>query len=244
MEYKLPSGGYLYAGEDEGKPFPPQITVHPFDFVTESILLSNMTSIDKSLRILETVSDFPEGFDIRNLLVADEFVILAIARALTYGETYKFSTICPNPRCGYEEAHNMVIPNELPIKVWSSDDVAELFVKLPSIKDRIDLRFLTVGDEDTIQKQSEQREVLREGFDVKYLRKMAMHIKAVNNDEVGDFAEAEEYLKNHVKGEDMVAFKEAIVEKSCGITPHWDISCDKCGKHYVSTIPIMRQFFR
>jgi hypothetical protein len=244
MEYKLPSGGLLYEKSDDAEDFPDKVTVHPFDFVTESILLSNMTSTDKSLRILEAVADFPKGFDARNLLVADEYVILAIARALTYGETYKFATICPNPSCSHEEAHNMLIPDELPIKVWSKKDVSNLHVQLPNIKDRVDLRFLTVGDEVIIQKQAEQRESLREGFDVKYLRKMAMHIRAVNNEEIADYSEAEEYLRNNVKGADMVAFKEAILEKSCGIIPNWDIECDKCGKQYISSIPIVRHFFR
>ncbi len=145
-EFALPSGGLPYRVKFPD--FPVIARVGSFTFKDEAILTTNMGLLDKMSWITKSVfQNLPAGFDIDDLIDEDQMVIMALARGQTYGESYAFSTLCGN--CGHREAHEMKIPDQLPVRNWKFKTLEELeahlTTQLPKTKDVVRLRNMTVG---------------------------------------------------------------------------------------------------
>jgi hypothetical protein len=242
MEVWLPSVGlpYLKLHPD----FPETVTVEPFSLETEGYLMGNSTSHDKRKFITGRVAKLPPGFNVGELVVADQFLILAVARALTYGETYTFRCQCPN--CDVTETINIKVPEQLPVKVWSRLNPPAMEVTLPNGGDKVGLKLITVNEDGAVNKFI--RDLRSAGgavseASVAYVRRMAHHLASVNFTDIVNIDEAEQYMRMLV-GPNMVAFSEAVEDQSCGIDYTWWISCDKCGFAYDRSIPIVGDFFR
>jgi len=241
MEYKLPSAGIPYGAD-------PTVTIKPYTFATESILIGNMTSHEKMKRVTAKVVEFPANtVQVGQLLIADQYLILAIARALTYGESYRFKVTCP--MCEYTSREEVKIPENLPVKVWSADRKYPLETNLPVCKDRVALRYLTVDDDGELDKyaralQAKQNKSLSEvEGDETHMRRMAMHLVSVNGDKPDSILEAENYV-SRLFGPDMDAYKQLLIENVCGINYEWVVACNKCQHQYDIRFPIADDFFR
>lgn len=145
-EFKLPSGGVFY--RKEFPDFPATAQIRAFSFVTEAVLATNLSIQEKMARATkDVVLNFPAGFNVDQLLEADQMVIMALARGQTYGEVYTFATICP--ACGMRETHDMKIPEQLPVKNWAYNTYEEMLagseIKLPVSGDLLRIRHRTVG---------------------------------------------------------------------------------------------------
>lgn len=242
MEFILPSGGLPYVGKTE-VPFQTAV-VKPYTFDTESILIGNLTGHEKMRQITSKVVDLPPGLTVDDLLISDQFVILAIARALTYGESYKFKAICP--KCAYNESITVAIPDQLPVKKWLPETVLPFETVLPVSKDRVAIKYLTVREDGLIDAFERKASKESKDFDdsgASYTRRMAHHLVSVNTDKPQSIDEAEKYIRR-LFGEDMAAYKELIQDNTCGILYEWKVCCDKCKHDYGVTFPIASDFFR
>ncbi len=250
-EFRLPSGGILY--RTKIKDFPETVIVEPFSFTTEGIMATNLHFYKKMQMVAErVVTNFPKKFNFADLLTADLIVILTLARGITYGETYKFSSTCP--ACATPEKHTIKIPDELPVKNWEFKDQAALLsastVELPRIKDKIGLRFLTLGEEmelgastNAVKKQMSEEAAAEGGFgDLKILR-IARRIETVNGTRPDNVAEAVSYVKR-ITGPDMVALDEGMDKAECGLDFTYEIECAGCAAHYFHRVPLAMDFFR
>ena len=205
--------------------------------------MGNATASDKMQYITSMVANFPIGFNTDDLLVNDEYLILAIARALTYGEKYSFRCQCPS--CGYSSVEEIVIPDSLPVRVWDRESHPSCDIILPVSKDTIELKWLTIKDDREIAKFVKRVESTNSAnpVNVGWIRRMAYHVKSINGGEPDQISDVEEYLKR-LPGPDMVNFVDAIEEKGCGIKYEWWLSCDKCSFLYDRSVPITSDFFR
>lgn len=250
-EYRLPSGGVTY--RDKFPTFPDTIIITPYSYRTEGVLSTNLTYF-KKLAIISgmVVQNFPEGFDPANLLNADVVTILAIARGLTYGEVYKFSSLCDN--CGHKEPHTVKVPDDLQVKTWSHKTMAALVkestILLPHCKDKVAIGFLTLKDEDEIisgaaavRKQVTDTAAALTSYGDQQIRRVAQRIVSVNTTTPDNLDEAINYV-GKISGADMVALNKALVDLEPGLDFDWRIRCEKCSHEYVAEVPMAMQFFR
>lgn len=250
VEFKLPSGGVPY--RDEYKDFPSTAVIEPYSFETEEILRSSISAKKKVVDILAAVvKNFPDGFDFGKMLSGDHAVIMAIARSLTYGEKYSFSVECP--ACEHVEKHTIKVPDELPVKTWNfagpGDFAKHSTLTLPRCKDRIKVRWPTIGDS---SEETEKQDTVGSAALVKSADKWrgrdlilsyAERIESVNNSAPDSIAEAAGYVFR-LKGVDKIALEDFFVDNGCGIDPNWSIICDKCKTKYTRSVPIAADFFR
>lgn len=246
-ETGLPSGGWPYRGKE--KDFPEKVIVLPYSWETQGILTTNLSGMDKLRRIVEKViKGLPDGFKPDDLLVSDQYYILAIARSLTYGEDYNFQADCD--RCGHKEKIKVKVPDQLPIKSWDFKTQTEfnkyLTVQLPICKDSVMLKFPTIEDDIEVAKINKLNRAAKKADDddeKALINRIAVHIKTVNNSTPDNFREVTDYV-GRIKGADMAFLQDQIDEKACGIVYAWDVVCDKCSNQYEVRIPIQSHFFR
>lgn len=250
-EFVLPSGGILYRkGKAE---FPNSVVVEPFSFSVEGIMTTNLHYYEKLQLVAErVVTNFPKDFDFGKLLIADVVAIMTLARGLTYGETYRFSTTCP--ACEAGEQHTIKIPDELPVKNWNYTSAADLeantMIELPRIKDKIALRFLTLSEEKELtqaaaatRKQISEDAAARTGFGDLTISRIARRIKTVNGTVPDNLTEAVAYVRR-ITGPDMVALNDGLDAAECGIDFTYLIECAKCKYQYSHKVPMAMDFFR
>jgi hypothetical protein len=204
------------------------------------------------VNIIKDVTELPQGFDPYDLFISDQHMILAIARSLTYGEKYTFSSLCPH--CGHEEKHSLKVPDEIPCRIWTDNDelsnspgyvnVKKFTVRLPICKDTLELKFQTIRDNERAAKYGDEKKKIISGYDPSYIRRMALSIKSVNGEEVDDIEQLEREFVTKLRGPDMVHLKDQIEALSCGIIQNWDIQCAKCSTSYRAYIPLLTSFFR
>lgn len=242
MEVLLPSRGLLYPS-----PFPHPLVTKAFGFSVEDILLQPGNPLRKLAKIVETVADLPSDFDATSLLIGDLYVIIACARALTYGENYKFREICKN--CGHPEIISIKVPEELPVQDWSKYANREALEKdmvltLPTIKDTLQLQCPTIQQE--IEADDFKRKAKaagKEEIDSSMVIGVASKIASVNGGTPDNLAEAVAYVRG-LRGPDKIALEDKLEEISPGITLAWTLACDACNTQWDAKIPLSQDFFR
>ena len=243
--FKLPSRALPYRALFPN--FPEEVQIGPYSYATEEILTDSDEPVSTKLaRIAKIVAvNLPQQFDTAHLVGGDLWTIIAIARALTYGESYDFQVTCPS--CGHKEGVSIKVPDELPIVCWEDESAeameARLAVKLPHCKDVIQIRYTTIADDLEMERLVKLNTNVGGGRASRELWSAASHIVAVNGGAPDQLVEAVQYLRG-IEGEDMVALNEFIAENGCGPKFEWDVVCDKCGHQYNHFIPLNRDFFR
>jgi len=252
-EFRLPSGGLPY--RERFPDFPSTVIIQPYSFQTEGILVTNLQFLDKLRMVAEkVVTNFPDGFDFRELLSSDLVTILTLARALTYGEKYKFSSTCP--ACGTVEKHELKIPDDLPVRNWNQETMdqvrSETTITLPVCRDKISLHFMTVEEEKALgeslagtRKQMSDAALAASGLGNPKLIRTARKIATVNETRADTPEEMLEYLKK-VQGADMVALLEGIKDAEPGLNFTWDMVCPvaACATEYKEEMATSMEFFR
>ncbi len=242
MEVLLPSCGLLYPDS-----FPSPLLVKAFGFSSEDILLQPGNPLRKLASVVDSVVSFPVGFESTQLIAGDLYVIIACARALTYGEDYRFREICPN--CSHPEIISIKVPDALPVKNWSEyatleDLEKDMALILPVIKDNVMLRWPTIQQE--IEADDFKRKAKaagKEEFDSATVVGVANRIATVNGGSPDSLAEAVSYIRN-LRGQDKVALEQKIEDLSPGITLAWTLACDSCNHQWDAKIPLSSDFFR
>lgn len=251
-EYRLPSGGIPYRAKHPD--FPGTVVVSPFSFETQGILTTNLNLFQKyRLLVSRIVGNFPAGFDYGDLLVEDAVMVLVLARGLTYGEHYPFTTTCPE--CGKLEKHEVKVPDSLPVRNWDDADAAALekrcVVTLPRCRDKVGIRMLSLSEEESIyssmkatRKQLSDASAAAVGtVGNDSVTTIARQIRTVNGGTPDSVAEAAAYVRR-ITGADMVALQDALKAFSCGIDFSWTITCPDCGHQYPHAMARSMEFFR
>lgn len=248
MEQKLPSFGWTY--KKKFPDFPTTAIVKPLSFQTHGILISNLSGTQKMTEIIkQVVTNFPKGFDPSDLLVGDQYYIIAMARAITFGEDYKFKVVCDE--CGKHESIVVKVPDQLPVFLWDYKDEEEfesmMTLKLPHSKDVVVIQFPSVNKEAEVNQQNRiDRSATQSESDSPraLINRIASHIKSVNKTTPDNLKEAADYIARVGEGLDFIAIKEKIDAVSPGIRYAWDVTCDGCGVAYEAKIPLQEHFFR
>jgi len=240
QQYTLPSMGYKYPKEFPGG----KVGVHSFNFDVEQILAGDADGQLKMNQITPLVIDLPEGFKVGELLVADQFYLLMAARAMSFGEEYSFTTVCPT--CGALEKHLYTLPDGLPVNVLPPDFKEPLEFELPGCKDIVGIRFLTIDDEMMIANYAKQRKANHpDAGDPGYKCRLAKHIVHVNEEKPTDLNDAIDYVAG-LDGRDPAEFRYQVDTKSPGIRPLLKVQCPKdgCGVIYDAVFRVTAEFFR
>jgi hypothetical protein len=266
---KLPSRGipYLTPGRE---PFDTLI-VRPYSWQSEKILLGNTPVYEKFQGVLDAVVKFPPGMNAERLIDGDYQYLLAIARALTYGEPYVFHATCPN--CTHKETVTIRVPDDVPVKpppehVKTLDDLNDwLEVILPHTKDRVKWKYLSLANELSAIKQmglvvdayrkkkaAERKAAISQGITLppddgaevvgaSEEIQWASRIVSINGTIPESLEEARTWVSG-LYGKDMVTFMEAVQEKSIGVRFEYGLKCDACEFEYRVSYPLDREFFR
>lgn len=216
-----------------------------FGFETEDILESQIPGQRKLARILEHVVQQP-GFDAGSMLPGDAYAIIAVARALTYGEHYRFKVTCPI--CAHPEVISIKVPDELPIQDWEEfPDEASLraasVITLPVSGDRVAIRFPSLNDEIANEEKRRAAKAASGSEQSAKLYQTALRIDSVNGGTVGDLVEALTYVRS-IRGRDMISLIQFIDSLDPGVNLSYSVACDKCGEKFDARIPISADFFR
>ena len=242
MQVALPSRGLLYPAD-----FPSLLTINAFGFSIEDILLQPGNPLKKLAGIVDSVAKWECDFNGTQLIVGDLYVIIACARALTYGENYRFKEICPN--CSHPEIISIKVPERLPVKDWSEFATAEDLLKsmtilLPDTKDNIQLRCPTIAQE--IEADDFQRKAKAAGktdMESRTVISVANKIETVNGGAPDNLAEAVGYIRG-LRGPDKVELEAKVEEIQPGISLAWTLLCDSCSHQWDVKIPLSGDFFR
>lgn len=148
---ELPSKGLIYPG-NESTVKVQYLTASDENILTSPNLIKNGKALDVLLQ--KKVVDSPVPF--KDMLVGDRNAIMIWLRATGYGEIYPVKLTDPNT---YEEFDYDVNLEELKMKNLEvePDENGYFDFELPRSKKKIKFKLLTVGDESTILKTSEQR---------------------------------------------------------------------------------------
>jgi hypothetical protein len=259
LEVKLPSRGVLY-----GPSFPSSVVVGAFGWSTHAHLNTNQEGGKKMLSIIDSgiIKNFPSEFNVKNMLMADALLIFAVARALTFSETYKFSTTCP--ACGFNMVGEIKVPDNLPVRVWEYNSAEEVEkacnVTLTGCKDRIGYGFSTfatdlgrnsllVGLKAAIKDAPDSKQLKQ--FDdggLIYMINSATQIRSINGDKIDTMSlegviAVSKYLMA-LDGPDVELLKDAMSENEPGIRTQVPMQCDDCSHVYQSALPLASDFFR
>lgn len=252
-EYALPSAGIPYLGAFPD--MPKNVVIKPYSFQTESILISNLSAYDKFIKMLpKVVTNFPAEFKWGEMLLDDMIFVFVCARALTYGETFSFTAVCPS--CSHNEKLDMHIPADAPTIRWvrpgekaspkkgiflADDKFFNIF--LPNLKDEVRIKFLTLAEDNKLTQNKSRMSQTIKSDDSSFLRRLAMNVVSVNGGEPDSPKEVMDYLMN-LQGEDMVVFKDELEAKSPGFMDRLPIECEKCNHQYSVVPGFTSNFFR
>ena len=148
---ELPSKGYLYPGK------PSTVKVEYLTASDENILTSpNLIRSGKVLDVLIERKIKTKDLPLSSLLVGDRNAIMIWLRATGYGEMYPAKMVDP---VTYEEFETEIDLTKLKTKELTvqPNENNEFDFDLPRSKKKIKFRLLTVADETSITKKSEQR---------------------------------------------------------------------------------------
>lgn len=145
-EVQLPSRGKLYQGklgELQGK-----ILVYPVTLKTQkSLLVDNPRDFKLSI-LLDSCTNLKElGFNYRELLIADEYFLFLVIRALTFGAIIDTFMQCFHCNSLSPVSINLEKVN---VKTWdNNDDICEPFtINIDNIQ--ISMRYLKVYEQDEL----------------------------------------------------------------------------------------------
>ncbi|MCK5642559.1 MAG: hypothetical protein KAJ19_17255 [Gammaproteobacteria bacterium] len=148
---ELPSKGFLYPGK------PSTVKVEYLTAADENILTSpNLIRSGKVLDVLIERKIKSKEIPMSSLLVGDRNAIMIWLRATGYGEMYSVKMTDPTT---FEEFETEIDLSKLKTKELTvqPDENNEFSFELPRSKKKIKFKLLTVADESSIAKKSEQR---------------------------------------------------------------------------------------
>lgn len=232
-DFALPSRGVF------NPELPKVLPIRTFTSAEEMKLLSSTTN-NAIFSILNNVV-LVEGFNIKNLILADIVALSVKARIHTFGTEYYLDSYCPF--CEYEGTiradldkleTNFIGDLKLPLKL-----------RLPISKKEVTLRVLTHGNYLTIEDRLEKLKQNTYGGDLEVLKAIltrAKQIRAIDGKEVLS-PEAEKFVRN-AHPQDLAYIDSALSSIAVGISKVIKVKCPKCGKEIIVPFTMNSTFFR
>jgi len=141
----LPSEGRFYPENSN-----PQVIISPIKFEDEKDIVSNLRNKVNPVNLL--LSKCVKGLDSQRLLLIDKMFLLLKIRAISYGEIYPASIVCP--KCSTESKIEINL-NQLIVNPIPSDVTDPREVTLPKVKKTAKVRFPRISDEAYLTSQEE-----------------------------------------------------------------------------------------
>jgi hypothetical protein len=224
--------------------------------------------------MLQECCRFPEGFDVRNLLVGDQIFLLYYLRGITHGNIYEFISTCPNQNCQQVATHSIDL-NELVSSItWADESLGpEPFrVNLPYLSKSVNrditasIRFLRVYDASAIQRTMKAKNILSGGSRARIKRKdrmpaqmqtdgareeialddtLTQNIETVIVDIMGVTDRFKiQSIVSKMHSSDVAVIREWLAEFTPSIETMTELQCASCNESYRAMLPITESFFR
>lgn len=253
-ELVLASKGHFYDDEWDGV-----LHVEPWSTKEEQLLISPNINFNETLsRLISRCTDCP--IPPEKLLLIDRQLLFIYMRCLSYGSEYTFAYRCEE--CEERVEHDINLETDLDVKYVDSleflesldvgdvNDLQEPFeLILPVLGNIIGWRLLRGNDERLvdkhmrkISKQSRRSKGVARDERSDYIFRAALRIEEVDGDKV-DIRQAIEMIES-LKGQDSLAFRQAIEAMSFGIDPELEANCRNCGYLNEVFMPLDKGFFR
>lgn len=233
--FQLPSNGY-FGG-------PKEIVLRAMTTKEEKIL---MTSRDFSVfgRIVKSCCVEPKDLDL-NLLHQNDIMYLTYAlRELTFGPTYVQEINCPE--CNFKQEIEVDI-SEMEVNILDTDEIdKQLKVKLPVAGDTLQLKLLSSGDLNRIDKAIKTKAAKGKILDVdsyEFLVKL-METIVTKNDEDFESEEEKKFYADNLHMRDLVTIQNCLNKIEFGINPSIVRTCKKCHEDVEVNGLICPEFFR
>lgn len=241
QEITLPSQGLLNPEIPEGKVVQRCMMVADQKFLSGS----NRDPGNSLNQLIQRTITSPESFDVDNLTLSDTLYLLFKLRILSYGNTYKFRTRCPE--CG-KKIDITVDLSEIPVDTLEEGYAENLIVELPHRGDTVYTKILTNADINYINKEVSRRK--KKGQDVEgldYLLRIVYSIEKIvlkkDKEEITHPVDIEKYVSSLT---DLDASSIILARDSAvfGISPSIDYVCPECRQDIEVGIQFSGNFFR
>jgi hypothetical protein len=222
----LPSKGWFYP---EGHPLASgkiemkYMTAKEEDILASQNLIKQGVVIDKLLQSLIITR-----FNYNDLLTIDKNAVFIAARILAYGPSYDVEITCPN--CGEKSKHSINLQEFEEKQIdWSKFTKGQTTHKftLPASKQVLELKFLTHGDEKTIEENVKANKKLSKilGVDPELTTRLKQLIVSYNG--VTDIREISKMVDNMLS-RDSLALRTHLKEITPDIDTTFSFTCPHC----------------
>ena len=222
----LPSKGWFYP---EGHPLASgkiemkYMTAKEEDILASQNLIKQGVVIDKLLQSLIITR-----FNYNDLLTIDKNAVFIAARILAYGPSYDVEITCPN--CGEKSKHTINLQEFEEKQIdWSKFTKGQTTHKftLPASKQELELKFLTHGDEKTIEENVKANKKLSKiiGVDPELTTRLKQLIVSYNG--VTDIREISKMVDNMLS-RDSLALRTYLKEITPDIDTTFSFTCPHC----------------
>lgn len=244
QEVILPSKGYLTPEIPDGKLIQRCMMVSDQKFLAGSNLNPDLMTKE----LLERTTNSPENIDIGSLTAADTLYLLFKLRILSYGESYKFRTRCPE--CGKKLDMNINL-SELEVIPLDADYESKLKVKLPHAGDTVYTRLLTNSDLEIVKEEVARRLRRNPEDNSDFVLRLAASIKKIElkkaNADGDKVLEHPIDIQNYVEkltDLDATAIRATTDSVAYGIVPVIEHKCPHCKNYIDVNIQFGAGFFR
>ena len=244
QEITLPSHGLLNSEIPDGK------IVQRCMMVTDQKYLSsaNVPAGVALKELLNRTTTSPEHFNVSNLTLADTLFMIFKLRQLSYGDRYKFKTICPV--CGHKIDVSLDL-STLEVESLDADYQERLVTTLPHRGDIVYTKLLTNRDTDEIEKELKRRLKKNPNDDSEYVLRIVYSIEKIelinpNKDgkkELTHPLDIEVYV-NQLTDLDASAIIYARDSVKYGVAPTVDYVCPECEEDIEVSVQFSSKFFR
>lgn len=236
---ELPSKGLIYPTPIESK-----ITLRSMTTQDEMIRLSPSEYPNKTIcDIIERciVSEKPK-ISVYDMCLGDFNYLLHKLRTVTYGPEYKLLVVCPVCKNAQETVCNL---DKLEVLTYDNSLEDQKFIELPLSKKKIELRFQTPRDADSIttRKRDWKKKSPDTKADPEILFTLASYIETIDGQKVPE-SKIEMFLRElPMKDANYLKNKGELYNRSIGLNTNFTTTCSECGFEMMSTFRFSSEFF-
>ena len=238
-EVILPSRGLLNPEIPEGK------VVQRCMLVKDQKFLSGgaQKAADALNEVIKRTIVSPENIDLMDLTVTDTMFLLFKLRQLSYGDTYKFYTRCPE--CG-KKIQVSIDLSELGVTTLEENYKEKLIVKLPRRGDTVYVKLMTNRDTADADKEIRKRRKKNPNDDSAYTLRLVYAIEKVEMTDgttITHPLDIEKYV-DALTDYDAAAIAYARDLTSFGLDTSVEEKCPECGEDIEVGLNFSGDFFR
>ena len=240
QEIILPSQGLLNPEIPEGKVVQRCMMVADQKFLSGS----NHSANEALKQLLQRTTSSPSEFDVSKLTLSDTLYLLFKLRTLSYGDTYKFRTRCPE--CG-KKIDITVNLADLNVTTLEEDYRDKLVVELPHKKDKVYVKLSTNEDIALLNSELKRRKKRNPNDDSDYILRIVYSIEKIvladKKSEITNPLDIELYVEDltDLDASTIIAAKDSIF---FGIDTIIEQRCSECKSFIDVSLQFSGDFFR